>query len=317
MFPLVAAWPLAARGEIEAARAALGDFSVLDVVVSGRYDLEAHAVAAVVFAAVGSVEQRRWAYERLLPYAGLHVVVGGCASYHAAVDHHLGSLATALGEVEAAAAHFRDAHAMHERLGAAGWARISAQALADLDAATVARNDFRLAEGRWHITYAGQQVHLPDAKGLRDLWAILSAQGSSVHVLTLLNPPAASYFAGLRSDPVLDERAKAEYRAQLDRLSQEIDDANELGQRERADRLRAERDALIHELAAASGLGGRTRRLGDTTERARKTVSARLRDALTKIDDAHPRLGAHLRSSVRMGTTCSYNPDEPTPWRLR
>ena len=56
------------------------------------------AVAAVVFAAVGSPEQCRWTYQRLLPFAGTHVVVGGCAAYHAAADHHLGALAAALGD---------------------------------------------------------------------------------------------------------------------------------------------------------------------------------------------------------------------------
>ena len=82
--------------DLDAAREALGDFSVLDVIV--WTGLEALAVAAVVFAAVGSPEQCRWAYQRLLPFAGTHVVVGGCASYHAAVDHHLGALAAALGD---------------------------------------------------------------------------------------------------------------------------------------------------------------------------------------------------------------------------
>ena len=90
------AWPPPPAENLDAAREALGDFSVLDVIV--WTGLEALAVAAVVFAAVGSPEQRRWAYERLLPFAGTHVVVGGCAAYHAAVDHHLGVLAAALGD---------------------------------------------------------------------------------------------------------------------------------------------------------------------------------------------------------------------------
>jgi hypothetical protein len=81
--------------------------------------------------------------------------------------------------------------------------------------------------------------------------------------------------------------------------------------------LRTERDALIHTLAAAAGLDGRTRRLGDQSERARWTVSARVRDALGKIDQAHPPLAAHLRAALRMGTACSYVPDEPTTWKRR
>ena len=84
----------------------------------------------------------------------------------------------------------------------------------------------------------------------------------------------------------------------------------------RADQLRTERDTLVRELAAAAGFGGRTRRLGDQAERARKTISARVRDALTKIESVHPQLAAHLRSAVRMGTTCSYAPAEPVAWTL-
>jgi len=62
------------------------------------------------------------------------------------------------------------------------------------------------------------------------------------------------------------------------------------------------------------GLGGRARRLGDPAERARKTVSWRLRSTLDRIDQAHPALGRHLRQSVRMGTFCSYEPDPPVRW---
>ena len=132
MFPLLAAWPHAVRGDVSAATAALGDFSVLDIAI--WTGLEGLAVAAVVFAVAGSDAQRRWTYDQLRPYAGTHVVVGGCASYHAAVDHHLGALAASLGHTAAAAEHYRNALAMHERLGAAGWARLSAQALAHLHA---------------------------------------------------------------------------------------------------------------------------------------------------------------------------------------
>src|SRR5262249_50636190 len=145
IFPLFRAWASAARGQAAATGAALGDFSVLNI--RPWTGVEALAVAAVVFAVAGSDAQRRWAYERLLPHAGTHVVVGGCASYHAAVDHHLGGLAVALGDISAGEAHFRAALAMHDRLGAAGWARLSAQALADLEPGSRLpdANEFRLA----------------------------------------------------------------------------------------------------------------------------------------------------------------------------
>ena len=43
-------------------------------------------------------------------------------------------------------------------------------------------------------------------------------------------------------------------------------------------------------------------------ERARKAVTARIRDAIRRIGAAHPDLGAHLDRTVRTGTTCRYDP---------
>ena len=157
--------------------------------------LEALAAAAVVFAVAGSDAQRAWAYEQLRPYAGTHVVVGGCASYHAAVDHHLGALAASLGDTAAAEAHYRAALAMHERLGAAGWARLSEQALAKLlpQLASKAPNELRLVNGVRLISFQGKQVQLPDSKGLGDLAVLIGAHGADVHVLTLIGHKLARY----------------------------------------------------------------------------------------------------------------------------
>jgi tetratricopeptide (TPR) repeat protein len=312
MFPLLKAWPAAARGEAAEAAAALGDFSVLDI--AEWTGTEALAAAAVVFAVAGSAAQRTWVYEQLRPYAGTHVVVGGCASYHAAVDHHLGALAASLGDTAAAEAHYRTALAMHERLGAAGWARLSEQALTRTLATPTSQtvNEFRLVNGVRSLSFQGKQVQLPDSKGLGDLAVLIGARGADVHVLTLVGHTLAR----LGADPVLDERAKAAFKSRLDQLAREIDDADATGGFERAKTLQSEHDALIHELAAAAGIGGRDRRLGDETERARKTVSARVRDALSKIERLHPELAAHLRGALRMGTVCSYSPAEPTTWKV-
>jgi hypothetical protein len=313
MFPVLRAWPLAARGDAAAAAAALGDFSVLDITM--WTGLEALAAAAVVFAVAGSDAQRRWVYERLRPYGGTHVVVGGCASYHAAVDHHLGALAASLGDADAAEAHFRAALAMHERLGAAGWARLSEQALARLQVAAPdqAASELRLENGVRLLCFGGKQVRLPDSKGLADIAALIGARGADVHVLTLVGHDLAR----MGADPVLDQQAKAAYRARLAGLAADIEDAEAAGSDGRAEALRSEREALIHELAAAAGLGHRDRRLGDEAERARKTVSARVRDALAKIGQVHPELAGHLRGSLRMGTRCSYSPAEPTRWKWK
>jgi len=85
----------------------------------------------------------------------------------------------------------------------------------------------------------------------------------------------------------------------------------------RAQQLGAQRTALIAELRRATGLAGRSRMLGtSTTERARKAVTARLREAIHRIAAVLPELGAHLDRSVITGTTCHYQPVTHLTWTL-
>ena len=79
----------------------------------------------------------------------------------------------------------------------------------------------------------------------------------------------------------------------------------------------AERDALVNELRVATGIAGRSRRLGEPAERARKAVSARLHDAIVRIEELHPELGRHLRESVVTGRSCRYQPGVATHWVVR
>ena len=49
---------------------------------------------------------------------------------------------------------------------------------------------------------------------------------------------------------------------------------------------------------------------------ARKAVTARVRDALGRIEQAHPGLGRHLRETIATGTSCAYVPPAPVDWEL-
>jgi hypothetical protein len=158
----------------------------------------------------------------------------------------------------------------------------------------------------WLLAFAGREVRLPDAKGLHDIATLLASPNRPVHVFTLLGLDADP--AG--ADPVLDRRALAAYRARLGELDAQLDRADVTGDREGAERAAGERDALLAQLRSASGLGGRPRRLGAETERARKAVTARIRDVVRRIDAVHPDLGAHLSATVHTGTSCTYAPGD-------
>ena len=156
----------------------LGDFSVLDIVESTG--TEGLAAAAVVFAVAGNTAQRSWTYERLLPLAGSHVLVAGCASYHAAVDHHLGALAASLGR------RVRGRGALPRRgqpctsdsgppVGHGCPSRPSPTC--QPPHSTRPSNEFRFVNGLWHLGFQGAHAQLPDAKGLRDLATLIGSPG--------------------------------------------------------------------------------------------------------------------------------------------
>jgi hypothetical protein len=180
-------------------------------------------------------------------------------------------------------------------------------------------NEFRCTGAIWSLSYAGRTVQVPDAKGLNDLHTLVAQAGSEVAAADLLDPAGGALVGAARrlgGDAVLDERAKADYQRRLTELDETIEAA--LARRDDTKAIHAEheRDALLDELRRATGLGGRPRRLGDEHERARKTVTARIRDSLRKLDEAHPELATHLRASVSTGTTCVYRPTHETRWRL-
>jgi len=104
------------------------------------------------------------------------------------------------------------------------------------------------------------------------------------------------------------------YAARLAELDHEIAEADAAHDSLRSEQACAERKALIHEPAAAAGLGRRRRRLGDETERARKTVGARIRDVLRRIERIHPELARHLRTTISTGTMCVYAPTDDCRW---
>ena len=72
---------------------------------------------------------------------------------------------------------------------------------------------------------------------------------------------------------MLDAQAKEAYRRRLAEIEEDIEEAQAMGDDERAAQAAAERDFLVRELARAVGLGGRDRRAGSASERARASVT--------------------------------------------
>jgi pimeloyl-ACP methyl ester carboxylesterase len=168
----------------------------------------------------------------------------------------------------------------------------------------------------WFLRFDGRQALVRDCKGLWDLVRLLGRPGEEIHVLDLLGADPTERRDAGRGDLTADRQALAQYRRRLDEIDEEIAEAEAHADIGRSRSLTAERDALLRRLAADTGRRGRARRLNDPIERARKTVTARLRDAIRRVKGADRAVGEHLEGSVQTGVHCAYRPARPTTWAV-
>jgi hypothetical protein len=223
------------------------------------------------------------------------------------------------GPIPSARSRFQDPDGTRDAQ-AGGWVPAPlAGAVAD-----VSRNLFRREGEYWTVCYKGSVVRVKDAKGLRHLARLLTHPAREVHAVDLEaadHQAAPTTPAGPRdraageglvvrlelgdAGELLDERAKAAYRARLDELRAELADAEGCNDPVRAARARVERDFLVGELARVVGLGGRDRRAASHAERARLNATRAIRAAMANLARADPALGQHLAATVRTGRYCS------------
>jgi hypothetical protein len=176
----------------------------------------------------------------------------------------------------------------------------------------------------WSLGYGGPSFPLKDVKGLSYIQRLLQHPGQEFHSLDLLSGPGSMNLAenelrtsvqiegtdsvgGLGdSGEMLDAQAKQEYKRKLRDLNEDLEDQHERGNHERAEQIAAEIDFLNREIARAVGLGGRDRRAGSASERARLNVTRAIKAALQKISERQPSMGELLERSIRTGSFCSY-----------
>ena len=183
------------------------------------------------------------------------------------------------------------------------------------DAAPVPQQLQRLVlEGdTWVIEFAGARARLRDQRGLHHLRALLERPGIEVSALTLAG--SDSSLAGSSEHTILDQRAMREYRQRITDLQSDIDEATANNDIERAASAEAELDALVEQLALATGFGGRSRQFNGADERARVSVTKAIRSTIHHLRQELPDLERHLTATVHTGSRCVYQPDPRAPHR--
>jgi hypothetical protein len=173
----------------------------------------------------------------------------------------------------------------------------------------------------WTVEYADTTSRLRDMKGLCYLAYLVRDPGREFHALDLMRMQMQRDGLGTPVEhglEVLDPQAKTAYRQRLEELRADLEEAEAFNDTGRAARAREEMEAIGEQLAAAVGLGGRVRTVRSTAERARTTVTQRVRAAIQRIAQQQPALADHLDSRIETGTFCVYRPDptRPIAWDL-
>jgi hypothetical protein len=262
--------------------------------------------------AVGDREVVAKAAGLLSPYEGRAVFNAGAVMFHGVTDDTLARAATLLGDPDRAARLRTRALATYERLGARWWRdRLAAwgpPAADDASGGSVRMYLHPVPGGLWLIGPAGAAVPLRALRGFAYLRELLRRPGQPVPALDLAGAgTGAAVESGLGD--LLDTRALKAYRQRLRDLELELTEAEDWSDIGRLDSLRAERDALLHELARATGLGGRARTTGSSQERARVAVKKAISAATGRIATIDGPLGRHLQTRIHTGLNCSYEPD--------
>jgi hypothetical protein len=192
------------------------------------------------------------------------------------------------------------------------------------------KNIFRKEGQFWKIVFEGKEVILKNTKGLRYLALLIKYPDHKFHVPTLIQEPKGNEIYNVLAEKqlsqeglsisgignageILDSKAVGALKKQIKEIEEEIREAQDK-EPDTVEKLRESKEFLEEQLLSGIGLMGRRRKFSDHSEKARISVTNRIREIQEIIKKEHPALGQHLINSIKTGFSCSYTPDKPTPW---
>jgi len=268
------------------------------------------------------VDVAREVHAILLPFARLPLMASLAVTCFGSARHPLGLAALTFGDFDLAVTHLKAA--VRDNLALGHWPaalssrRKYAEALERAGNAEEARRQLATCaqeaaalgvsppdaelivrrEGKkWQVRLGERSVLVDGGIGMAHLAVLAANPGREIEAAELVSGTNA-FTEEITAQGQLDSEAVRQYRNRL----------AELRGRTLTEPERAEHDWLAGELAAVTGLGGRTRAFSDSGERARIAVGKAVRRALRTLSSADPVIGEHVRDHIRTGRRCGYHP---------
>jgi tetratricopeptide (TPR) repeat protein len=186
-------------------------------------------------------------------------------------------------------------------------------------------NFFRRQGESWLISYQGRVSRLKHRKGLEQLAMLIGSPRQEFHVLDLAGGAKRGKDAGNEyamkewkqqgltvrdlgdAGPVIDARARNEYRMRFRELVREAEEAKRMNDLGHVAVVEQELSQLSRELRRCVGYRGRLRVAKAVSERARVSVKNNISAAMKEIQRTDTALWRHLMDSVRTGMFCCYD----------
>lgn len=198
-------------------------------------------------------------------------------------------------------------------------------------------NKFLKVSETWEIAFEGETCRIPASLiGLDYISELLRCAGKTINALKLRQISSSSVptnpgtLEELRSNldpekgddlqdewglqPVLDEKARAEYEDKLKELKEKIAFAKDTNNCAEVSTLAEEAGAVAAELRKQTKKTGRGHQFPNQQESARSTVSHAIRRALGEIEKYSPTTALHLRKNIVAGRILTYR-DPSVRWK--
>jgi len=197
---------------------------------------------------------------------------------------------------------------------------------------------FHLSGDTWILSYEGKTIHLQDSIGLKYIHYLLNNPEKESQALELVRVISKSLSPkdiynkmnneqlegqlieeGLSKEStgeVIDRKTIKDYKDQLEKLKNKLEDAIELNNDEEVAEITDEIEQIKKALNAGRDIHGQPRKVAGNVEKARKAVSKAYHESLKKIEDGHPALGKHFENTLTIGIYCSYKPEKSIHWDL-
>ncbi len=193
----------------------------------------------------------------------------------------------------------------------------------------------------WSVIFRGEEKSIPNSKGVHYIATLLAAPNKEIYCGELHgsisaisldamvdgqhldddNVPKVSASKSKKSksisvNSVIDSEALNNYKNCIKTLQDQIEEAEDLCNNEKAAELKQELNTLTKEIGRTVGYRGKVRTEGPT-KKARQAVSKNINLTLKAVKNIHPALWKHLDASIKRGEFLVYRPEEDFKWTIR